>query len=57
MCWRPIHYLTEVLLKQTADSNPVHPLLEMVRSCNLRISQLADDLDGRTSPASPKVPV
>jgi len=45
----PMCYLLELLLKETATTNPIRPLLQMVRQYRLRISRLADVLDARAS--------
>jgi len=45
----PIHYLVEVLLVQTATTNPIRPVLHMIRQYSSRISRLADDFDARVS--------
>lgn len=45
----PIYYLIHVLLKETATTNRIHPLLQMVRDYTLRISRLAEDFDAEAS--------
>ena len=48
----PIHYVSELLEKETASSHPIHPLLQMVRDHNLRVSHLADAMDARAAEAT-----
>jgi DNA-binding response OmpR family regulator len=45
----PIHYLIEMLVNKTAETNPIRPVLQTIRQYNLRIARLADEFDARGS--------
>lgn len=41
----PIYYLIQVLLRETAPTNAIRPVLQMILDYTSRISRLADDFD------------
>jgi len=45
----PIYHVSELLLTETTGSNPIHPLVQMLRRYSSRISRLADVVDARAN--------